>query len=86
MGLDEAAFQKEIEAMRRYRNKFLAHLDSDYTMNIPTLDVAKKAVWFYHAHIVSHEAGSGDLDGLPIDLETGYLQAEKEAAAVYGRS
>jgi hypothetical protein len=44
--LDEANFQQYVDTMRTYRNKFVAHLDSDRTMNIPKLDVAKRAVWF----------------------------------------
>jgi hypothetical protein len=56
LDLDTATFQSEVDAMRRYRDKFFAHLDSEYTMNIPRLDVAKQSVWFYHAYIVNHEA------------------------------
>lgn len=83
LGIDEAAFQKEIESMRRYRDKFLAHLDSDEVMNIPVLDIPKKSVWFYHAYLVQHEAQAGDLDGLPANLDAGYVQCEKKAQAIY---
>jgi hypothetical protein len=83
LGIDEAALQKEIEAMRKYRDKFLAHLDSDPVMNIPALNVAKKAVWFYHAYVVQHEAQPGDLEGLPVELDAGYTQCENEAQAIY---
>ena len=55
--------------MRYYRDKFVAHQDSEYIVILPTLDVAKKAVWFYHAHLVNHEAKSGDLFQLPVDIE-----------------
>ena len=83
--LEAAAFHEEIEAMRRYRDKFLAHLDSDYTMNIPTLEIAKRAVWFYHAHIVAREAKAGDLEGLPVELDPGYDESEGGAGALYRR-
>jgi len=83
LGIDEAAFQREIAAARRYRDKFLAHLDSAEVMNIPILDIAKKAVWFYHAHVVEHEVTPGDLDGLPVELDTGYAQCERQAEATY---
>lgn len=86
LGIDEAAFQKEIEVMRRYRDKFLAHLDSDEVMNIPALEIAKKAVWFYHSYVVEHEAELGDLDGLPLDLDFGYAQCESQADAIYQRN
>lgn len=83
LGITEAEFDEEIEKMRRYRDKFLAHLDSDYVMDIPTLDIAKKSVWFYYAHVVNHEAQPGDLAGLVYDLDTGYAECEAEAAGVY---
>jgi hypothetical protein len=69
--------------MRQYRDKFLAHLDSDEVMNIPALDIAKRAVWFYHAYVVQHEAQPGDLAGLPVKLDAGYSQCEDEARTVY---
>jgi hypothetical protein len=72
LGFEADAFKKEISVMHYYRDKFLAHLDLDYSVILPTLDVAKKAVWFYHAHIVNREANPGDLAGLPLDLKTGY--------------
>lgn len=43
LGIDDAAFGKEIEAMLRYRDKFLGHLDSDVVMNIPGLEIGKRA-------------------------------------------
>jgi len=86
LGIDEAAFDTEIEVMRRYRDKFVAHLDSDEVMNIPSLDIAKKAVWFYHRYVVEREALPGDLAGLPVELDTGYAECEAEAEAVYKRN
>jgi hypothetical protein len=83
LGIDETAFEKEIGVMRQYRDKFLAHLDSDEVMNIPALDIAKQAVWFYHAYLVRHEAQPGDLVGLPIELDAGYAQCEDEARLIY---
>jgi hypothetical protein len=86
MGIDDAMFEREIAVMRQYRDKFLAHLDSDYTMNIPTLDKAKQAVWFYHAYVVQHEAKPGDLSGLPLALDPDYEECEAEAGTVYSRN
>ena len=42
--LDEAEFKEYINVMRAYRDRFVAHLDSENIMKIPKLDVAKKAV------------------------------------------
>jgi hypothetical protein len=86
LGLDETGLQKEIGIMRQYRDKFLAHLDSDNIMNIPALDVAKKTVWFYHDHVVNREAQNGDLNGIDGALETAYGEFETEATGVYQRN
>jgi len=86
LAVNEAAFQKEIEGMRHYRDKFLAHLDSEEVMNIPALDIPKKAAWFYHSYIVKHEAQPGDLKGLPVELDPGYTQCENEAQAIYAHN
>lgn len=81
--LNEAALQQYIDTMRTYRDKFVAHLDSDLTMSVPKLDVAKRAVWFYHAHIVRQEATPEDLAGLGVKLDEGYALSEDEARRVF---
>ncbi len=86
LGIDDVAFQREIEVMRKYRDKFIAHLDSESVMNIPALDIAKKAVWVYHSYIVQHEAQPGDLAELPVELDAGYTQCEQEAHRIYDRN
>jgi hypothetical protein len=89
LGLDKASFHKEIEVMREYRDKWLAHLDSELRGKWPHLDVPKKAVWFYHAYVVNSEAHPNDpkddLAGLPADLEPEYRATEDDAKAVYRR-
>lgn len=83
LGLEEERFSREIEEVKLYRDKFLAHLDSELTMNIPRLDVAKESAWFYHAYIVAHETQAGDLAGLPLELDAGYAESESEARVIY---
>ena len=85
LAVDEAGFQEQITAMRRYRDKFLAHLDSDYVMNIPALDIPKKATWFYYAHLLNNEAAAGRMAGFPEDIDRAYHETEQEAAAIYRR-
>jgi hypothetical protein len=85
LGIDAAAFAKEIEVMRRYRDKFLAHLDSDEVMNIPSLEIAKQALWFYFDYVVQNEAQPGELGVNTEDLDAWHAQCEKEALVVYGR-
>jgi len=69
--------------MRTYRDRFVAHLDSDFTMHIPNLDLAKASVEYYHSHVVNHELSPRDLTGLPTNLSDYYHQCSSEAAGVY---
>jgi hypothetical protein len=85
LGCDASAFEDQIKTMLSYRDKHVAHQDWKRTGTYPTLDVAKKAAWFYHAHIVNHEVRPGDLFQLPVDIERGYDYEEQEARAVYRR-
>jgi len=86
LGTDAAGFKDNVDIMLRYRDKFIAHLDSDPIMYVPALDAAKKAVWFYYAYVLEHEASEMSLAGLPLDLDVGYEQTEEEARKVYQRA
>ena len=78
-----ASFKTYIDSIRRYRNRFVAHLDSDHEMYVPTLDSAKNAVWFYHSYVVTHEAKVGDLAVLAVEHDGGYAVSETEARTVF---
>ena len=84
VGVDESRFQEHILKTRDYRDKFIAHLDSDSTMMIPMLDIHKKAASFYHAKMLRDDRG--DFLGLEGDLESLYEEFELEAAQVYERA
>jgi hypothetical protein len=62
MESDFADFAKKI---RRYRDKFVVHLDSDGKMDIPRVTVALAANSFCHKHIVTTEADAAIFLGLP---------------------
>lgn len=84
---DACGFRAEVDAMRCYRDKFVAHLDKLNVMNIPKLECAKTAIWFYHRHIVTSEIKGDDLAGISADtpekLCYGYNQCLREAEEVF---
>lgn len=85
LGLGASDFDHYIQKMRTYRNKFVAHLDQDKEAFIPHMDIAQKAVWFLHGHIVANEAKAGDLTGLPTrNVQLGYEQCVAEAEEIFG--
>jgi hypothetical protein len=85
LGINADELAGYINETRTYRDKFLAHLDDLRVMDIPFLDRAQAAVDFYHRYVVQHEAATGDLAGLPIDLADYYNHCFNEAKAIYNR-
>jgi hypothetical protein len=86
LGLSGLEFEDYQKVMRKYRDKFIAHLDSDMVMDVPPMDTAETAGRFYHAYVVEHEADVGDLGGLPASrkaLTNYYLQEQKVAEHRY---
>lgn len=54
-------------------------------MNIPSLEVPKKAAWFYYAYLVAIEAMEGNFIGFDADLDGLYFRMDGEAEAAYRR-
>ena len=89
LGITADKLQSLIEKFRVYRNKFVAHLDEFNVMDIPTLDLAAKAIRFFHAHVVTNQVQAGDSAGIATDtpdkFHRGYDQCVDEAARVIQR-
>lgn len=54
VGRTEAEFEVYIVEMRTYRDKFVAHLDSEKIMNIPKLRMARKSVSFFYGYLLAN--------------------------------
>lgn len=78
-------FDNYIKEIRSYRDRFLAHLDDDERMDIPRLESACKAVEFYHAHIIQHEANGFNISPWALDLPTYFDCCLAEAKAIYDK-
>jgi hypothetical protein len=48
-------FNEYLKEMRRYRDKFVAHLDDEPIMYLPRLRPAKKSAAFLHDYLLAHE-------------------------------
>ncbi len=80
LGLNEAAFEADIRIFREYRDKWVAHLDEERKGCHPSLEIAKKAVWFYYDYVGKEQADS-EMRGE--SLETGYRDCEEQARQIY---
>jgi hypothetical protein len=69
-------------ATRRYRDKFLAHLDSDLVMEIPTLDLALSAACLYYAQVHELECSPQTARSFPRDLFDYYAESNMSSARV----
>jgi len=71
------------ETFKAYRDKFLAHLDSDEVMNIPEFDIPLSVVKFYYNKIAV-ELGASGLRNLPEDIEKYYQKCFSESEEYFG--
>jgi hypothetical protein len=79
-------FDKYRVEMNHYRDKFVAHLDSELIMQIPHLMRAKWSIEFYYEYLVGQEVQVSDLAGLPktvSEFRRGYTRCRTEATRVY---
>jgi hypothetical protein len=69
--------------MRAYRDKYVAHLDSDERFHIPQLDIAKRSVVYLYDYLLAREDQGGFYVDAPRDASRFYKDALKEGQAVY---
>lgn len=81
--MDVAQLDAVIAEFKRYRDKFLAHLDSDFVMQIPHLEPAYRLVRFFYGHVRTKEIDPAACVDAPLDLETVYQQRLAMGAKVY---
>lgn len=65
-------FDEYVKDMKTYRDKFVAHLDANDTMNIPKLGVAKNSAKFLYEGLLA-QAGNSDI----------FLDAPRSASRFY---
>ena len=79
-------FPNYIKIMRRYRDKFIAHLDDDLTAHLPSLDIGLQAVQTYYQYIIDIEASKEALTALPSNIKEYYERSYAEARHAYEAS
>lgn len=68
-------FAKLVESVKRYRDKFVAHLDEERIMRPPNLEPAKKSIVFLYGRLVE--------DATPARLDQVFAQALQKAQTAY---
>lgn len=81
LGISETEFSEIIRDIRRYRDKFIAHLDDQNVMEIPDLKVPKDSTMFLYKHLLT-EGVNPELP-LPNDIEEYYKFHMAYAEKIY---
>ena len=81
--LNENEFENYATSMRKYRDKFVAHLDSEYTAQLPRLEIADKAVEYYYTQLVDLNGKMEFLGTLPRDIIAYKNQCKAAGVEVY---
>lgn len=81
-GIDQQKFQDCFDRVKTYRDKFVAHLDNETVMNIPTMDIVLKSV--EHLYSVIRTSNPMWFNGLPPNMPAYYQQCEQEANDAWG--
>ena len=77
-GVDLANFQARISELKKYRDKFVAHLDNLSRMYVPTMDLPYACI--LHLYKLISFARPSVLNGLPDRLDSYYDQCYRNAA------
>lgn len=59
LGLTETEFDDYVNQMRTYRDKFIAHLDSDEVMHIPLIQTAVNGAVYLYDYLLENEETGG---------------------------
>ena len=77
-GLDEAEFEAYRLEVRKYRDKFVAHLDQLNQMQIPQLQPALDSVRYLYQYLLEHEDDVDAFHDAPPSANARYQQHLRE--------
>jgi len=69
---NEGYYDAYVDQVKRYRDKFIAHLDDELTAHIPNMDDALSLSRLYYGYVANETITSGAIGGLPRDIEEFY--------------
>jgi len=83
LGIDQAGWESYLDAVRTYRDKFVAHLDDEEVALLPSMELALASSVFLHSH-VSGMVPPGTLESIrgpdiPRDLSSYFDNCYTEA-------
>ena len=86
IGITEAQWQQSWEEIKEYRDKFIAHLDSEHTMNVPHMDIPFRMISFFYDELKMCSSDQSVFAGLPSAMPEYYLLCYHESVNVFKHS
>lgn len=83
MNITEAQWQQSWKEIKNYRDKFIAHLDSENTMNVPHMDIPHRMVTFLYTELKACTSDPEIFVGLPATMSEYYQHCYKEGLNVF---
>ncbi|WP_043994275.1 hypothetical protein [Moritella sp. PE36] len=81
--MDNDEFEVYVNELRKSRDKFIAHLDSERHDYRPHMDIAYKCIEYYYQHLFNHDNKQNCLSDFPSDLKVFYDKCFQLAEAEY---
>ena len=85
VGQTEVEFDAYVEEMRSYRDKFVAHLDSEEVMSIPKLRIARMSVFFFYDYLLANEEKDSCFHDAPPKAACFYKQFSSQGRRIYSK-
>ena len=83
LSLTDVEFDAYVKEVKTYRDKFVAHLDSDLKMQIPDLELARKSVSYLYDYILANEDEGDFFIDAPHNASSHYARFAKEGKEVH---
>ena len=83
LAIEQADFEASRTQLRTYRDKFLAHLDSDKIMQVPLMDIVKNSIIYYFTYLLRFENDGATFWDGPSDIAVYYQHCEDEGRDFY---
>ncbi len=86
LAINQDDFDKYIEEMRAYRDKFIAHLDDERRMQIPRLKIARKSAGYLWCYLRLHEEKNSCFEKAPKSAAEEYKKFRHMGKRVYSEN
>ena len=84
LNITTAEFDAYVESMKKYRNKFVAHLDELNTMDIPSLGIAEKITKLLYQQLLAQESKTNTFYDAPPCAAKLYKDFVTDGTQAYG--